>query len=88
MSANKVQYYDLDDIGAIGVIAKRSSEELRRDAEEMAAVIRAYKLGQASVTKGSSSSSKRHSQPSANAVKRPSHSSKVRSSRKATITGK
>jgi hypothetical protein len=88
MVSNREQYYGLDEIGAIGTIAKRSAEELRQDATEMAAVIRAYKLGQASVTKGSNSASKRHGQPSEKAIGKPSRSSKVRSSHKIAIAGK
>jgi phosphotransacetylase len=82
MAVKKEQYYDLDDIGAIGVTKKRSADELHRDAEEMSAVIRAYKLGQDSVIKGSNYTSKRHIEPVGKGVKGKSRTSKVHSSHK------
>jgi hypothetical protein len=63
MATKRVQYYDLDEIGAIGVIKERSAAEMRRDAEEMFAVIRAYKLGQASITNKSVPTSKKFNKP-------------------------
>jgi hypothetical protein len=47
--ANKIeQYYDLDDIGIVGVSKKRSAAQVIKDAQETSAFIKAHKLGQAS----------------------------------------
>jgi hypothetical protein len=61
MSNKREKYYDLDDIGEIGVVNERSPEEARRDAEEMSAVIRAYKLGKASVKVSTTATPKKYS---------------------------
>ena len=84
MAGEKTRYYSLDDIAAIGSARERSPEEIRRDAEEMSAVIKAYKLGQVSVTKNSRLASKRKTKT---ALKKSSKGARSLASRKA-YTGK
>lgn len=84
MAGGKTRYYSLDDLGAIGSARERSSEELRRDAEEMSAVIQAYKLGKTSVKKTSRRVPKRKTKPT---LKKTSKSVRSLASRKA-YTGK
>lgn len=88
MADKKTQYYDLDDIGVIGVTEKRSPEEVRRDAEEMASVIRAYKLEKASAVDGSVSTLKGYNRSVAIVVRGNSQISKGHSSPNGPTTTK
>jgi len=81
MSNKREAYYDLDDVGKIGVASERSTEEIRQDAEEMSVIIQAYKFGKASVIKGSNSNSKKLNQPITK-VKGSQRPSKKHASRK------
>ena len=84
MAGEKARYYSLDDVGTIGSARERSPEEIRRDAEEMSAVIKAYKLGQVSVTKNSRRVPKRKTKTN---IKKTSKNVRSLASRKA-YTGK
>ena len=88
MSNKRASYYELDEVGKIGVTRDRSVEEMRRDAEEMSNIIQAYKIGQASVANGSNSSVKRRSQTVSKDKKYHKSSSKKRVSRSSAIAGR
>ncbi len=88
MSSKRESYYDLDEVGRIGVVSERSAEEIRQDAEEMSTIIQAYKLGQASVIKASNSSAKKRSQAVSKAKRLHRSSPKKGVSRSAAIAGR
>lgn len=92
MSSKRKSYYDLDDVGKIGITSERSTKEIRQDAAEMSTIIQAYKLGQASVIKGSTSSTKRRNQPISNlkskTVKGTHRPSKKHVSRRSSVASR